>query len=365
MERRVAGTDGKSVYSPNQMPVASNVTPTLAATRLGIANCKTNERRSFRIMDRPSIHIVIVNWNSGGQLQDCLASLAAVANEDVVLRITVVDNNSNDRSAEGLACATPLDVIRNAANRGFAAACNQGAADTQADFLLFLNPDTRLVPGSLEQPVRYLQAREHAAVGIVGIQLVGPDGNVARNTARAPTPSSMIGNSIGLDRLMPSIFPPHFVTEWGHDATRTVDQVMGAFFFVRRGVFEALRGFDERFFVYYEDMDFAVRARKLGWTSVYLATAQAFHRGQGTTDTATERRMFYFARSRILYARKHFGPWCAAAVMLATLFLEPLGRLVGSPRSARATLCAFAILWKDLPNVLRTPRAGVPLEPRA
>ena len=185
----------------------------------------------------------------------------------------------------------------------------------------------------LERPARYLQATEHAGVGIVGIQLLDANGEVARNTARAPTPLSMVGNSVGLDRLLPSVFPSHFVTEWAHDDTRTVDQVMGAFFLVRRTVFEALGGFDERFFVYFEDMDFAVRARKLGWSSVYLSTAQAFHRGQGTTDAATERRMFYFARSRVLYARKHFGALGALAVMLSTLFLEPLSVL--SPRPAR------------------------------
>src|SRR5204862_212233 len=83
----------------------------------------------------------------------------------------------------------------------------------------------------------------------------------------------------------------------------------------------ALGGFDERFFVYYEDMDFAVRARKLGWSSVFLSTAQAFHRGQGTTDAATARRMFYFARSRILYCRKHFGEFGALAVIFSTLLL--------------------------------------------
>jgi len=305
-------------------------------------------------MNRATIHVVIVNWNSGRQLQECLASFTAASSDEVtLLGVTVVDNASTDGSAQGLACPAPFDLIRNAQNRGFAAACNQGAADAQADFLLFLNPDTRLMPGSLEQPTRYLQAPENAAVGIVGIQLLDADGRVARNTARLPTPWSMIGNSIGLDRLMPSVFPSHFATEWAHDETRTVDQVMGAFFLVRRSVFDALGGFDERFFVYYEDMDFAALARELGWSSVYLSTAQAFHRGQGTTNAATAQRMFYFARSRILYARKHFGGFGAVAVTLSTLFLEPLVRLAASPRSARTTSRACTMLWKDLPNVLR------------
>jgi N-acetylglucosaminyl-diphospho-decaprenol L-rhamnosyltransferase len=304
-------------------------------------------------MDRASVHVVIVNWNSRAQLRECLASFAAVAVDDIAnSRVTIVDNASVDGSCDNLPATLPIAVIRNPDNRGFAAACNQGAAGAASDFFLFLNPDTRLMRGSLEIPARYLQSgHEHA--GIVGIQLVDSDGQVTPNTARAPTPSLMIGNSIGLDRLMPSVFPPHFVTEWAHDETRTVEQVMGAFFFVRRSVFEALGGFDERFFVYYEDMDFAVRARKLGWSSVYLATAQAFHRGQGTTDAATEQRIFYFARSRILYARKHFGPLGGFAVMITTLLLEPFARIVASPQSAGVTRRAFAMLWKDLPNILR------------
>ena len=305
-------------------------------------------------MNPATVHVVIVNWNSGAQLRECLQSFAAVADDDVAARVTVIDNASTDGSSEGLEASMPLAVVRNADNRGFGAACNQGAAGSEADFLLFLNPDTGLMPGSFAEPVRYLRAHENETVGIGGIQLVDADGRVARNTARAPTAWSMVGNSVGFDRLAPRLFPPHFVTEWAHDQTRTVDQVMGAFFLVRRSLFEALGGFDERFFVYYEDLDFSVRARAQGWQSVYLSTAQAFHRGQGTTEGATARRTFYFCRSRILYARKHFGALGALAVTLATLALEPLARLAAAPRSAGDTLRAFAMLWRDLPAILRT-----------
>ena len=310
-------------------------------------------------MDPASVHVVIVNWNSGTQLRECLQSFAAASSAHVALmRVTVVDNASSDGSIHALEAtsALPLTVIRNAENRGFAAACNQGAAGSTADYLLFLNPDTRLLAGSLELPVRYLHSPHHEAVGIVGIQLIDSNGHVARNTARAPTPGSMLGHSLGLDRMMPSVFPSHFVSEWAHDETRPVDQVMGAFFFVRRAVFEALGGFDERFFVYYEDLDFAVRARARGWKSVYLASAQAFHRGQGTTEGAAKLRLFYFARSRILYAQKYFSALAAASVMLTTLALEPLARIAASPRSAGGTVRAFGMLWKDLPSILRISR---------
>ena len=113
-------------------------------------------------MDRASVHVVAVNWNSGAQLRECLQSFEAVAGDNVTLaRVTVVDNASTDDSAERLDAKAPLVVIRNEDNRGFAAACHQGAANSEADYLLFLNPDTRLMPGSLELPARYLQSEHH------------------------------------------------------------------------------------------------------------------------------------------------------------------------------------------------------------
>ena len=312
-------------------------------------------------MDRPSVHVVIVNWNSGSQLRDCLQSFAAVAGDAVELaRVTVVDNASTDGSCEALGVPSlPLALIRNRDNRGFAAACNQGAAGASAGLLLFLNPDTRLMAGALEKPARFLQAPENQGVGIVGIQLVGADGHVARNCARMPTAFTMIGNSLGLDRLMPGLFPPHFMTGWAHDETRAVDQVMGAFTLMRRPQFEALGGFDERFFVYFEDLDLAQRARARGLASVYLATAQAFHRGQGTTAGAIGARTYQFCRSRILFALKYFSAPGAGLVIATTLLLEPPARMLAALGSGRAGSIgeiagAFARLWRGMPALLRT-----------
>src|SRR5882724_916924 len=141
-------------------------------------------------MEHASVHVVIVNWNSGAQLRECLQSFAATLDDAVATRITVVDNASTDGSCEGLETPVPLALVRNAENRGFAAACNQGAAGSDAEFLLFLNPDTRLMPRSLSGPASYL-ATAGNAVGIVGIQLLDAAGRVARNTARTPTAWSM------------------------------------------------------------------------------------------------------------------------------------------------------------------------------
>jgi N-acetylglucosaminyl-diphospho-decaprenol L-rhamnosyltransferase len=310
----------------------------------------------------PTVHVVIVNWNAGSLLAECLQSFEAVSGDAVALsRITIVDNCSTDDSLhalEEIAIKFPLEIIRNSSNRGFAAACNQGARGSDANFLLFLNPDTRLCSGSLETPMLFLADAKNSRVGIVGIQLIDLHGNVARSCARRPTVCSMIGHSFGLDHFGYSIFPKHFLSEWDHRDTRTVDQVMGAFFFLRRSMFTKIGGYDERFFVYFEDLDLAVRAGEQGWTSVYIATAHAFHRGSGTTEQVKDVRLFYSWRSRILYAFKHFNRVGAAAIALVTLSVEPIVRALAllannRPREISNVLRATRLLWSNLPKIMR------------
>lgn len=309
-----------------------------------------------------TVHVIIVNWNAGPLLAECLRSFAEVSGDEVILsRVTIVDNCSSDESLRALDSVSlnlPLEIIRNDSNRGFAAACNQGARGSDADFLLFLNPDTRLCAGSLETPARFLADTNNSGVGIVGIQLIDQNEHVARSCARRPTVRSLIGQSLGLDRSGLSIFPAHFLLEWDHGDTRVVDQVMGAFFFMRRSLFAKLEGFDERFFVYFEDLDLAVRARDLGWTSVFLATAHAFHRGSGTTDQVKDLRLFYYWRSRILYAFKHFNVIGAAAIAFVTLSLEPVVRTLmllaaNRPKEIGKVLRAMRLLWCNLAKMMQ------------
>jgi N-acetylglucosaminyl-diphospho-decaprenol L-rhamnosyltransferase len=310
-----------------------------------------------------SIDVVIVNWNSGYHLRRCLESLAAIGAERELLQtVTVIDNASSDESLDLpslLREVLPLTVIRNKANLGFAAACNQGAAGTAAEFLLFLNPDVVLQSGCLSAPSRHLTQPEHSRVGMVGIQLLEMNGTIARSCARFPRPGTLLGNILGFDRIAPSLFPRHFLTEWPHDESRKVDQVIGAFLFIRRSVFEQIERFDERFFMYYEDLDLALRAKLQGWSSEYLIEARAVHFGGGTTSGIKGRRMFYACRSRILYCLKHFSLPSAMCVMGATLLLEPAIRIVAAiaklkPLEAKETLKAFGLLWVDLGEIWST-----------
>lgn len=306
-----------------------------------------------------SLDIIIVNWNSGEELRDCFDSLSAARRLNYTIgKITIVDNASTDGSAERLRShGLPLTVIRNVRNLGFAAACNQGAKGSLSNFLLFLNPDVRVFTDSLEVPLEFMQRPENACIGICGIQLVNAKGHVARSCSRFPTVGMSYSKMLGLDWFFPGRFDSHYLRERDHAESREVEQIMGAFFLVRRELFEELNGFDERFFVYFEDVDFSYRSRQNGWHSYYLATTQAVHKGEGCTENVRAARLFYSLRSRIIYGYKHFRWPGATCILIGTILLEPFTRLAWAAwrRSSGEmieTLQAYVRLWRAMPILL-------------
>lgn len=307
------------------------------------------------------VSVVIVNWNAGGMLRQCLGSLPnAMEFCGGAGEVIVIDNASSDGSAHGLRCSgVDLRVIENGENRGFGAACNQGAAVARGEYLLFLNPDTVLEADSIAGALGAMQSGDYGNVGVCGIMLRDEFGNVARGCARHPTVSHFVAAGLGLDRII--LTSAHIMREWAHDSTRTVDHVIGAFYLLRRDVFNAVGGFDERFFVYLEDLDLSVRIKAAGYTSLYFAGVQALHKGGGTSEKIKARRLFYSLRSRLQYAFKHFsllGAWC---VLAFTVVVEPLTRLAhcsvrGAWTDAMHTIEGYGMLFRELPDVLHRAR---------
>lgn len=314
------------------------------------------------VVSGPDLDIVIVDYNAGRLVRDCLESLTAHEPHDVRIgRTIVVDNASREPTSDFLdSLGRDVTVVRNETNRGFAAACNQGARLGTARYVLFLNPDTRLLPGSLDVPVAYLDAAEHADVGIVGIQLLDDDGRVTTSCFDFPRVRHFLYRAMALDRLLPDVFPSGTIPAAEHSATRAVDQVMGAFFLVRRSLFDRLGGFDERFFVYFEEVDFALRARQSGSASVFLVSAAATHVGCGTTASIKGVRLRLSVESRLRYGRKHFGPLRQAVLFVTSLVVEPLSRTVLAAAidgvgGVREVWSAYAELWRRLPDIVRRP----------
>ncbi len=298
------------------------------------------------------ISVVIVNWNAGRQLSTCIQSVLK-SSKGLIQKVVVVDNGSTDDSLENVCAFDSLEIIRAGENLGFGRACNLGASFCSSEYILLLNPDAEVYERTFEDLKEYLSSEKSQSVGIVGIQLVDETGHIARSCTRFPGPVAFVAGALGVDRIFPKI--GHFMSEWPHDESRIVDHVIGAFYLIRRDLFNSLGGFDERFFLYLEDLDLSLRAKKAGWNTVFLANIRAFHAGGGTSRQIKARRLFYATRSKLQYAFKHFPLLGALTVLFVTLFIELLVRTVhavayGSGSALRETWSAWGMLLRWVPQ---------------
>ena len=328
-----------------------------------IAGSRRKQRSVITNHSAPIIDVVIANWNSGSLLHDCVASLDR---SDIAHRldVIVVDNASSDNSAHGLvADQLNLRVITNLENRGFAAACNQGAQQGSAPYLLFLNPDVRVEPNTLNRAARYLDDPAHILVGALGVRLLDSEGRVRRSCARTPSLFTLLLHSLFLDRMVPALVPQHFLAEREHQNTRPVDQVMGAFLMIRQSLFAELGGFDERFFLYYEDVDLCLSVRQADRVVVHLASATAEHIGGGTTQSIKDRRLFYLITSKVTYTAKRHGKFAALLLCaFALLFELPIRWLYATlacrQRESWLVMRGGLLFFANLPRLVRDIWSG-------
>ena len=273
------------------------------------------------------IDVVIVNWNSSEYLQKCIQSIFSTDNKNFIEKLFIIDNNSADLSLQQIKLNDKIAIIRNEENRGFAKACNQGFKLSTANYVLLLNPDTQLLNNTLQDCITFMNKTNN--VDILGCQLLNDYGEITPSCSRFPTPSGIFRDAIGLSKLIPSIFKPGIImADWDHKESKFVDQVMGAFMFMRKSIFEKIGYFDEQFFVYYEEVDFSKRLSEIGGKSFFDTEIKAIHTREGTTSSVKAFRLFLNLQSRLKYAKKHFkssGYWC---VWFCTFFIEPLTRSV-------------------------------------
>jgi GT2 family glycosyltransferase len=277
-------------------------------------------------MEQAGVTAIVVNWNAGELLAACLRSLSGAREKlPFALDVVVVDNASSDASIDGVESAGQVTVMRNVENRGFGAACNQGAALAVTPYLLFLNPDCEVQEDSLVAAREVLEVR--ADVGVTSVALNDDTGQVWRSCHRLPRPRHLYARAIGLAQLVPSWFDSAMLS-WPHNDDRDVDHVIGAFYMIRRSLFEQLGGFDERFHVYLEDLDLSLRVKQAGYRIRFLAGPVTYHKGGGTSEKVKAMRIFLSTQSRILYAFKHFGAVHGWLHLLVTLACEPFCRML-------------------------------------
>jgi N-acetylglucosaminyl-diphospho-decaprenol L-rhamnosyltransferase len=240
-----------------------------------------------------------VSYDSHTDLPDCLASISRHIN--LVTCIVVVDNGPDQSASSTLVQSLPahdpsISVVPFRPNRGFGAACNEGAQSAgPADLLLILNPDARLLPGTV--PTMVAAFRSNPSLGIASPTLIASDGQVAEAGGTIPTPlgslSAKLRRLLGL-HTVPRPYEPRGVV--------TTDWVSGAAMMIRRDAWDVVGGFDERFFLYMEDVDLCLRVRAAGWTVGIVPAAQVVHAGGGS-----QRHPDGFRRAQIAYERSLFA----------------------------------------------------------
>lgn len=289
--------------------------------------------------------IVIVNWNTRDLLRDCLASIAA-SEGDFACRVVVVDNASTDGSAEMVRAEFPdVTVIASSTNDGFSAANNaglrrlgfgQGEADAPR-YALVLNPDTVLPPDALRAMLAYMDADE--SIGVVGPKLVLPDGSLDLACRRSfPTPEVSFYRMVGLSKLFPHSrrFGRYNMTFLDPDVETEVDSVVGAFMLVRRAAIERVGLFDETFWMYGEDLDWAYRIKQAGWKIMYHPSVTVTH-VKRAASRQSRRAQGEFYRAMLIFYRKHYRvttPWWLHSLVLTGLALRggrPLWRELLKP----------------------------------
>jgi N-acetylglucosaminyl-diphospho-decaprenol L-rhamnosyltransferase len=247
--------------------------------------------------------VVIVNFNTGDYLTRCLASLAACRG-DVALDVLVIDNASHDGSHRvAVAAHRWARLIENAENVYLSPAWNQGIRETEAPWVLLLNPDTEWFAGTLADYVA--AARAHPDAGIVGPMVRNPDGTVYASGRTFPSVIDAVGHAF-LGTIHPdNPFTRHYQMDgWDRSSERRVDWVSGCCMLLPREALDAVGGLDEDFPLYGEELDLATRLRDAGRTVWFTPTVEIVHE-IGVSTGRSRRMLVMHSDSVVRYYRKH------------------------------------------------------------
>lgn len=271
------------------------------------------------------ISIIIVNWNSGSQLRECLSSVVDSDTHNIELDTIVIDNASSDDSLENI--PQNVKIVKNDKNLGFAASCNIGFRFSKdSDFTLLLNPDTIIGKTTIQDSVNYISANPE--ISILGCKHHDEQGMVRASCARSPKLGGFISDIFGLSKIFPTVFhSATIMNDRNYNESMYVDQVIGAYMMIRNDLFNKIGYFDERFFVYFEEADFSYRSKLIGEKTYYNADIEIFHKGGGTSENVKAKRLFYSLYSRIQYGFKHFNIIEQIILVVVTLFIEPITRI--------------------------------------
>jgi GT2 family glycosyltransferase len=261
--------------------------------------------------------VVIVSFNTVELLRACLKSVLKQSPAEVI----VVDNASSDGSAEMVRTEYPAVVLQvNQTNVGYGRAANQAIANSAAKYVLLLNADTVLETGALMQLQTYLDVHSEAAV--VGPRLLNPDRSLQSSCRSFPRPLSLYP----LIKRVP-MWRTHYLLTWEHNRDRAVGWLTGAALAIRREAFNSAGGFDESYFMYFEEVDLCCRLRQKGWQIHFTPTAEITHVGGASTRQCHPEMEVALYTSTKLFYRKH-SSGILLLLSIVTFKCKRLGRLI-------------------------------------
>ena len=268
------------------------------------------------------VDVVLVCWNDRERIGTAIDS---VLTQDVETSIVVSDNGSTDGSVDLLRAryGAKVTILENGANLGFAAGCNRAIEATSLPYIYLLNPDAELKAGALREIVNFLDA--HPRCGIAGSRIYNTDGSIQRDAVgEFDTWAGAFLRSSAWGELAPfrKYANGASLREWDYGTQRRVDLVIGAAMALRREMLNEIGLFDERFFLYHEEVDLARRAAEAGWETWFVPSSEAIHEGRGSSPSRSSSEA-HKQRSRRMYWVKHHG-----RLWYGTLVAALIGRYV-------------------------------------
>ncbi len=303
------------------------------------------------------VSILIVTYNSECQIRACLRSIME-QRDHVDQQVIVLDNASSDRTAQVVRNDFPeVQLLEPGHNLGFAAGVNEAARHARGEFLLLLNPDTEILDHAVDVIVDF--ARANPLYGLYGGRTLKPNGRLEPSSCwGAPTLWSMALFAAGITTLAPRNrwLDPESLGNWPRDTVREVGVITGCFLLARKDVWQDLGGFDERFFMYGEDVDLAMRARAAGYSPVICPAAKVIHEVGKSSERDVD-KVLLLHRGKAEFIRTH---WKGINRFIALRLLESgvamraalsavLGQIHPSPAASR---------WLELWRRRREWRSG-------
>jgi len=300
-----------------------------------ILNNALKNRISFTKSSSLQLSVIIVNFNVKYFLEQCLCSVVK-AGKNIEMEIIVVDNRSTDNSRDFFKDRfETVKFIWNTENEGFSKANNTGLKQATGEYILFLNPDTILPEDCLQNCLAVFH--QHNNIGAVGVHMIDGSGNFLKESKRGfPSPFTSFCKLAGLTALFPTskIFARYYLGHLDQNKNHEVAVLAGAFMLVQKRVLDKTGGFDERFFMYGEDIDLSYRILQAGFKNFYFAGTSIMHfKGESTKRGSLHQlRQFYGAMS--LFAKKHSGRMAGLYTLAIRVIIWIKTSFSGAGRSA-------------------------------